>query len=235
MAIPVAYNLRSAQRALDAPRWSPCSGSPAPSASSSPCWPSPAASRRTVTSSGLPQNAIVQRSGSDTEMTSILSVEDVRSSRTRRRWPGSTAGPLVSPEVVVIAADPAARDGHRRQRAGARGLAARARGARQREDRRGAVPPARPRRGRDRQGSAATPTRASTSARRCGSAAGTWTIVGVFDGKGTAFDSEVWADASVLERLLPAAHERVPVGHRPPAVEGRLPGASRRRSRATRG
>ena len=25
--------------------------------------------------------------------------------------------------------------------------------------------------------------------------AGTWTIVGVFDGKGTAFDSEVWADA----------------------------------------
>jgi putative ABC transport system permease protein len=28
--------------------------------------------------------------------------------------------------------------------------------------------------------------------------AGTWTIVGVFDGKGTAFDSEIWADASVL-------------------------------------
>ena len=27
----------------------------------------------------------------------------------------------------------------------------------------------------------------------------TWTIVGVFDGKGTAFDSEVWADASVLD------------------------------------
>jgi len=29
--------------------------------------------------------------------------------------------------------------------------------------------------------------------------AGTWTIVGVFDAKGTAFDSEVWADASVLD------------------------------------
>ena len=28
--------------------------------------------------------------------------------------------------------------------------------------------------------------------------AGTWTIVGVFDGKGTAFDSEVWADAAIL-------------------------------------
>jgi putative ABC transport system permease protein len=28
--------------------------------------------------------------------------------------------------------------------------------------------------------------------------AGTWTVVGVFDGKGTAFDSEVWADAGVL-------------------------------------
>jgi putative ABC transport system permease protein len=29
--------------------------------------------------------------------------------------------------------------------------------------------------------------------------AGTWAVVGVFDGKGTAFDSEVWADASVLD------------------------------------
>ena len=29
--------------------------------------------------------------------------------------------------------------------------------------------------------------------------AGTWTIVGVFDGKGTAFDSEVWADGNVLD------------------------------------
>jgi putative ABC transport system permease protein len=28
--------------------------------------------------------------------------------------------------------------------------------------------------------------------------AGTWTIVGVFDGKGTAFNSEVWADAATL-------------------------------------
>jgi putative ABC transport system permease protein len=28
--------------------------------------------------------------------------------------------------------------------------------------------------------------------------AGTWTIVGVFDGKGTAYDSEVWADSTVL-------------------------------------
>jgi putative ABC transport system permease protein len=28
--------------------------------------------------------------------------------------------------------------------------------------------------------------------------AGTWEIVGIFDGKGTAFDSEVWADAAIL-------------------------------------
>ena len=53
--------------------------------------------------------------------------------------------------------------------------------------------------------------------------AGTWTIVGVFDGKGTAFDSEVWADADMLERLLPAPAVRLPVGHRPPAVGRRLP------------
>ena len=29
--------------------------------------------------------------------------------------------------------------------------------------------------------------------------AGTWTIVGVFDAQGTAFDSEVWADGNVLD------------------------------------
>jgi putative ABC transport system permease protein len=38
--------------------------------------------------------------------------------------------------------------------------------------------------------------------------AGTWTIVGVFDGKGTAFDSEVWADAAILNGFY----------QRPPAV-----------------
>jgi putative ABC transport system permease protein len=38
--------------------------------------------------------------------------------------------------------------------------------------------------------------------------AGTWTIVGVFDGKGSAFDSEVWADAGVLNGFY----------NRPPSV-----------------
>ena len=32
----------------------------------------------------------------------------------------------------------------------------------------------------------------------CGSAAGTWTVVGIFDAGGSAFDSEIWSDADVL-------------------------------------
>jgi len=65
--------------------------------------------------------------------------------------------------------------------------------------------------------------------------AGTWTIVGVFDAKGTAFDSEVWADASVLDGFYSTTHERFPVGDGPAEVEGRLRTRSRRPSKATRG
>ena len=68
-----------------------------------------------------------------------------------------------------------------------------------------------------------TPTRGSTSARRSASAARTWTVVGVFDAGGSAFDSEVWCDADVLERHLPAAPRALPVGDRAPHLAGRVP------------
>ena len=41
-------------------------------------------------------------------------------------------------------------------------------------------------------------------------------MVGVFDAGGSAFDSELWCDANVLQPGLPAAAEHLPVGDRAP-------------------
>ena len=75
-----------------------------------------------------------------------------------------------------------------------------------------------------RQQRARRRTRGSTWARRCASEPGTWTVVGIFDAGGSAFDSEVWADADVAQRHLPAPARRLPVGDRAAAIGGRLPG-----------
>ena len=48
-------------------------------------------------------------------------------------------------------------------------------------------------------------TRASISGAAVRIGPGTWKVVGVFDAGGSAFDSEIWADADVAQRQLPAA------------------------------
>ena len=77
MAIPVTYNLRSAKE-----RWSSSVVAVLGIAGTVGVFVAMLALARgfqaTVTSSGLPQNAIVQRSGADSEMTSILLIDDVR-------------------------------------------------------------------------------------------------------------------------------------------------------------
>jgi putative ABC transport system permease protein len=64
--------------------------------------------------------------------------------------------------------------------------------------------------------------------------AGTWTIVGVFDGRGSAFDSEVWADAGILNGFYqrpPAVYQSATVRLRSPedfpAFEATLKGDPR--------
>ena len=52
--------------------------------------------------------------------------------------------------------------------------------------------------------------------------AGTWEIVGMFDSDGSAFDSEVWADATVLNGNYDRPPNVVPVGHRPSRLGRRL-------------
>ena len=90
MAIPVAYNLLSAKE-----RWTSSVVAVLGIAGTVGVFVAMLALARgfqaTLTSSGLPENAIVQRSGADTEMTSVLSAG--RRSHRRGRAAGGARGP----------------------------------------------------------------------------------------------------------------------------------------------
>jgi putative ABC transport system permease protein len=71
--------------------------------------------------------------------------------------------------------------------------------------------------------------------------AGTWTVVGIFDGKGTAFNSEVWADATILDgfyqrptNIYQAATVRLRSPDDFPAFEATLKGDPRLNLQAVR-
>ena len=198
MPIPVAYNIRSARE-----RWTSSVVAVLGIAGTVGVFVAMLALARgfkaTVTSSGLPQNAIVQRSGADTEMTSILTLDDIRVVEDLPQVArGADGKPLVSPEVVVIAPIPLRETGTDAN-VQVRGVSPRVLGVR---DNVKLV------QGRFIQPGLAEAVIGQAAHHaytgldlgaivRIG--AGTWKIVGVFDAKGTAFDSEVWADASVLD------------------------------------
>src|SRR5205814_5966125 len=60
----------------------------------------------TLVSSGLPENAIVEQAGSDTEMTSALDLEALHAIGDAPYIARTDAYPLISPEVVVIGSVP---------------------------------------------------------------------------------------------------------------------------------
>jgi putative ABC transport system permease protein len=197
MAIPLAYNVRSARE-----RWASSVVAVVGIAGTVGVFVAMLALARgfkaTVTSSGLPQNVIVQRSGSDTEMTSILTIDDVRVLEDAPQVAHADGGPLVSPEVVVIAPIPLRETGTDAN-VSVRGVLPRVLGVRDNvklvEGRFIQTGLAEAVVGKGAQHAYVGLDLGATV--KIG--AGTWTIVGVFDGKGTAFDSEVWADASVLD------------------------------------
>jgi putative ABC transport system permease protein len=197
MPIPVAYNLRSARA-----RWTSSVVAVLGIAGTVGVFVAMLALARgfkaTVTSSGLPQNAIVQRSGSDTEMTSILTAEDVRVVEELPQVARIDGKPAVSPEVVVMAPIPLRETGTDAN-VQVRGVSSRVLGVRDNvklvEGRFLQPGLAEAVIGKGARGAYTGLDLGATV--RIG--AGTWTIVGVFDGQGTAFDSEVWADASVLD------------------------------------
>lgn len=206
MAIPVSYNLLSAKE-----RWTSSVVAVLGIAGTVGVFVAMLALARgfkaTLTSSGLPQNAIVQRAGADTEMTSVMNVEDVRLVEDAPQVARDASGPLVSPEVVVIAALPM-RKSDAEANVQIRGVSPRVLSVRDNvklvEGRFLRPGLAEAVVGRGARDAYAGLDLGSTV--RIG--AGTWTIVGVFDGKGTAFDSEVWADAATLNGFY----------QRPPAI-----------------
>lgn len=153
--------------------------------------------RATLVASGSPSNAIVLRSGASTEMYSALSLDQVKLVEDAVGVARNGEGPLTSPEVVVVAAFPLAATGTDAN-VQVRGVSAKVLQVRESV--------------RMTQGRLFQPgltelvvgkNAASTYAgfglgRTLRFGGGTWTVVGHFDAGGSAFDSEVWCDANVL-------------------------------------
>jgi putative ABC transport system permease protein len=198
MAIPLSYNLRSARE-----RWTSSLVAVLGIAGTVGVFVAMLALARgfkaTLTSSGLPQNAIIQRGGADTDMTSILTLDEIRVVEDLPQVARDGGGrPVVSPEVVVIASIPL-RDTGTDANVQVRGVLPGVLDVRENvklvEGRFIRPGLAEAVVGRGARVAYAGLDLGATV--RLG--AGTWTIVGVFDANGSAFDSEVWADANVLD------------------------------------
>jgi len=156
--------------------------------------------RATMVSSGAPENAIIRRAGADSEMVSSILLDQVRVIESTAGVRVENGQPVVSPEVVVIAAFPLARTGTDAN-VQVRGVSARAldvrKGVRVVE-------------GRFFQPGLTELVVGSNAARTYAGldlgatvrfGGGTWKVVGVFDAGSSAFDSEVWCDANVLSEV----------------------------------
>lgn len=196
MAIPLAYNLRSIRE-----RWTSSVVAVIGIAGAVSVFVAMLALARgfqaTLVSSGLPQNAIVQQAGADSEMTSALAIDAVRivedAPGVARRGPD----PLASAEVVVIAALPlrgTTADANVQMRGVSKSVQVVRDNARMVQGR------------FLRQGlyeivvgkNAALAYAGLDLGHSVRIGPGTWTVVGIFDSGGSAFDSEIWADADVL-------------------------------------
>jgi putative ABC transport system permease protein len=161
--------------------------------------------RATLISSGSPGNAVVRRAGSSSEMESALLIGDVRAVEDAPGVARSGSVPLASHEVVVLAAIPLRATGTDAN-VTLRGVSARVLDVRTN---------VRIARGRFLQPGLAEMVVGTGAAKAYAGldlgdgvrlSGSTWTVVGVLDAGGSAFDSEVWCDAS----LLNAAYKRPP-------------------------
>jgi putative ABC transport system permease protein len=156
--------------------------------------------KATLVASGSRGNAMVRRSGSTSEMDSVIWFDSVRVIENAPGVRRVAAGPLLSPEVVVMAPFPLRRTGTDAN-AQVRGVSSRVLEVREN---------IRMTAGRFFQpglnelvigtNAAATYTGLDlgVSVRFGG---GTWKVVGIFDAGGSAFDSEIWCDANVLNQV----------------------------------
>ena len=196
MAIPIVYNLRSVRR-----RWASSLVAILGIAGTVAVFVAMLALARgfkaTIVSSGLPQNAIVQQAGADSEMTSAILLEKVRIVEDLPQVVRQGDDGLVSAEVVVIAALPL-RGTDSDANVQMRGVSQRVLQVRDN---------VRIVQGRFlRQGlyeivagsNAVKSYQGLDMGKTVRIGPGTWTVVGIMDAGGSAFDSEIWADADVL-------------------------------------
>jgi putative ABC transport system permease protein len=156
--------------------------------------------RATLVASGSPGNAIVLRAGASSEIVSIITVNDVQAIENAPGVERGEGGPRVSPEVVVIAAFPLKKTGTDAN-VQVRGVSPRVLEIRDRV----MIAQGRMFRaglnelvaGRNVAGTYAG-LDLNSSVKFGG---GTWTVVGIFDAGGSAFDSELWCDALVLNQV----------------------------------
>ncbi len=155
--------------------------------------------RATLVSSGSPSNAIMMRAGSNSEMMGTVMLDKVHIIEGTPGIARDASGPLVSPEVVVIAPIPLKTSGTDAN-VQFRGVSPKALQVR---------PSARILRGRFLTpglselfvGKNAVKTYSGLDLGDTLRFAGmTWTVVGIFDSEGSAFDSEVWCDSALLNQ-----------------------------------
>jgi putative ABC transport system permease protein len=157
--------------------------------------------RATLVSSGSPRNAIVRRAGATSEMESAVTTDQVHVIEDMPGVARKGSEPLVSPETVVVAAFPLKATGTDAN-VQVRGVSPRVLEVR---DQVKIVSGRFFRPGLDELvvGRNVARTYAGFdlgSTVKFGG--GTWTVVGVFDAGGSAFDSELWADSEVVKQVF---------------------------------
>jgi len=196
MAIPVVYNLRSVRA-----RWLSALVAVFGIAGTVGVFVAVLSLARgfkaTLVSSGSSGNAMVLRSGSETEMSGSLPLDQVRDLEDKPGVARDADGPLVTPEVVVVAAFPLISTGTDAN-VQVRGVSPKALEVRRN---------VKIVKGRFfKPGLAELVVGRNVDKTYAGLSlgesvkfgGGTWRVVGVFDAGGSAFDSEVWCDAPVL-------------------------------------
>lgn len=199
MAIPLTYNLRSLQV-----RWTSTVVAVLGIAGTVGVFVAMLSLARgfkaTLVASGSAHNAIVRRAGATSEMDSGVTLDQVRVIEDAPGVARGSSGPLVSPEVVVIAAFPL-RSTETDANVQVRGVSA---GVLSVRDTVKIIAGRFFQPGLNELVVGRNVSRSYVGfelGRSVRFGGGTWSVVGVFDAGGSAFDSELWCDANVLNQV----------------------------------
>jgi putative ABC transport system permease protein len=154
----------------------------------------------TLVASGSPRNAMVLRAGATSEMVSMIALDQVRVIEDAPGVARESGGALVSPEVVVVAQFPLRSTGTDAN-VQVRGVSPKALSVRESMNivaGRSFEPGLTELVVGRNVASSYVGFELGKTVRFGG---GTWTVVGVFDAGGSAFDSELWCDANVLNQV----------------------------------